>query len=174
VVRERSGIVLVRHENDYHYKDKKINLLRNKVRRFMLALDAACKGEEMPRRQTYRDSRLSALEEDILTLLVGRDLCAQEIIQLLAAAGAGHAGVVQSTPYSVLPRMQEKGFVHSRWSQAAEPTPSGSRRRYYRLTEEGLRTLQERRRFRARLDALSTSPEILVRRTALNRCLSVL
>jgi len=128
----------------------------------------------MPRRQVSRDFRLSALEEDILTLLVGQDLCAQEIIQLLAKAGDGHAGVVHSTPYSVLPRMQEKGFVHSRWSQAEEPTPGGSRRRYYRLTEEGLRTLQERRRFRTRLDALSTSPEILIRRTALNRCLSVL
>jgi DNA-binding PadR family transcriptional regulator len=128
----------------------------------------------MLRRQSHRDFRLSAVEEDILTLLVGRDLCAQEIIQILAEASDGHAGVVQSTPYSVLPRMQEKGFVYSRWSQAGEPTPGGSRRRYYSLTEEGLRTLQERRHFRTRLDALSTSPETLLRRTALNRCLSVL
>jgi DNA-binding PadR family transcriptional regulator len=164
----------VRYENEYHYKDKKINSLRNKVRRFMLGINTARKGEGMPRRQAPRDFRLSALEEDILTLLVGRDLCAQEIIQLFAEAGDGHAGVVQSTPYSVLPRMQEKGFVHSRWSRAGEPTPGGSPRRYYRLTEEGLRILQERRRFRTRLNALSTSPEILVRRTALNRCLSVL
>jgi DNA-binding PadR family transcriptional regulator len=166
--------VPARHENDYHYKDKKINPLRNKVRWFMLGTDAARKGEGMPRRQAHRDFRLSALEEDILTLLVGRDLCVQEIIQLLAEAGDGHAGVVQSTPYSVLPRMQEKGFVYSRWSRAGAPTPGGSQRRYYRLTDEGLRTLQERRRFRTRLNALSTSPEILVRRTALNRCLSVL
>ena len=128
----------------------------------------------MPRRQANRDTRLSSLEEDILTLLVGRDLCAQEIIQFLGEAGDGHTGVVQSTPYSVLPRMQEKGFVDSRWSQAGESASGGSRRRYYRLTEEGLRTLQERRRFRTQLEALSTSPEILVRRTALNKCLSVM
>jgi hypothetical protein len=45
----------------------------------------------MLRRQSHRDFRLSALEEDILTLLVGRDLCAQEIIQILAEASDGHA-----------------------------------------------------------------------------------
>ena len=140
----------------------------------MLALDATKEGDAMPRRQTQRDLRLSSLEEDILTLLVGRDLCAQEIIRLLAEASDGQAGVVQSTPYSVLPRMEKKGFVSSRWSRASEPVPSGTRRRYYHLTDAGLRMLQERRRVRARLDALSTAPEILVRRTALNRCLSLL
>jgi DNA-binding PadR family transcriptional regulator len=140
----------------------------------MLAIDAAREGDAMPRRQANRDLRLSSLEEDILTLLVGRELCAQEILQLLAEAGDGHAGVVQSTPYSVLPRMEEKGFVDSRWSRAGEQAPGGSRRRYYNLAAGGLRILQDRRRFRTRLDALSISPDILARRTALTRCLSVL
>ncbi len=128
----------------------------------------------MLRRQTNRDSRLSSLEEDILTLLVGRNLCAQEIIQHLAEASEGHTDVVQSTPYSVLPRMEEKGLLSSNWSQASRKGADKSRRRYYALTEEGLRVLQERRRFRTRLDALSIPPEILVRRMALNRCLSLL
>ena len=127
----------------------------------------------MPRRQANRDLRLSSLEEDILTLLVGRELCAQEIIQLIIEASDSPAGVVQSTPYSVLPRMEEKGFVGSTWSQASQQSSDGSRRRSYHLTEQGLRSLQDRRRFRTRLDALSTAPEILVRRTALNRCLSL-
>ena len=128
----------------------------------------------MPRRQANRDLRLSSLEEDILTLLVGRELCAQEIIQLITEANDGSIGVVQSTPYSVLPRMEEKGFVGSTWSRPSQQPPDGSRRRYYSLTEQGLSILQERRRFRARLDALSTAPETLVRRTALNQCLSLL
>lgn len=127
----------------------------------------------MPRRQANRDSRLSSLEEDILTLLVGRDLCAQDIIQDLAEASEGLADVVQSTPYSVLPRMEEKGWLASKWSKASEESDK-SRRRYYTLTEAGLRVLQERRRFRTRLDALSLPPEILVRRVALNQCLKVI
>ena len=128
----------------------------------------------MPRRQANRDSRLSLLEEDILTLLVGRELCAQEIIQSLAEAGEGHASVVQSTPYSVLPRMQEKGLLTSNWSQANKQGADRSRRRYYALTEAGLSVLEERRLFRARLEALCIAPELLRRRTALNQCLSLL
>lgn len=131
-------------------------------------------GQAMPRRQSNRELRLSSLEEDILTLLVGRDLCAQDVLQYLAEASEGHADVVQSTPYSVLPRMEEKGLLSSKWSQAGGKERDNSRRRYYSLTEVGLHVLQERRRFRARLDALSIPPEILVRRTALNRCLSLL
>ena len=84
----------------------------------------------MPRRQANRDLRLSSLEEDILTLLVGRELCAQEIIQLITEANDGSIGVVQSTPYSVLPRMEEKGFVGSTWSRTSQQPPDGSRRRY--------------------------------------------
>ena len=128
----------------------------------------------MPRRQTNRNLRLSSLEEDVLTLLVGRDLCTQDIIRLLAQASDGYAEIVQSTPYSVLPRMEEKGYVDSRWSQVDKPGPVSLHRRYYRLTAEGLRVLQERRSFRARLDALSTPPQLLICRNALNRCLSLL
>ena len=130
----------------------------------------------MPRRQTNRNLRLSSLEEDVLTLLVGRDLCTQDIIELLAQASDGHgySKIVQSTPYSVLPRMEEKRYVDSRWSQVAKPGPVSLHQRYYRLTAEGLRVLQERRSFRARLDALSTPPELLICRNALNRCLSLL
>jgi DNA-binding PadR family transcriptional regulator len=128
----------------------------------------------MPRRQTNRNRRLSSLEEDVLTLLVGCNLCTQDIIQLLAQASDGYAEIVQSTPYNVLPRMEEKGYLDSRWSQVDKPGPVNLHRRYYHLTAEGLRVLQERRSFRARLDALSTPPELLICRNALNRCLSLL
>lgn len=127
----------------------------------------------MPRRQVERGFRLSALEEDILTLLVGRDLCAQEIIELLSAASDDYLGVVQSTPYSALPRMEEKGFVSSVWQGGAGCAPGGSRRRCYHLTNQGLNALQARRRFRTKLEALSTSPDHFMRREALNRCLAL-
>jgi DNA-binding PadR family transcriptional regulator len=70
--------------------------------------------------------------------------------------------------------MEEKGLVSSKWSLASGQALDNARRRYYTLTKEGLHVLQERRRFRKRLDALSISPEIMVRRMALNRCLSLL
>jgi DNA-binding PadR family transcriptional regulator len=70
--------------------------------------------------------------------------------------------------------MEEKGLVVSTWSKDPDKAAGGSRRRYYSLSDDGFRTLQERRRFRARLDALSTPPEQLVRRKALNRCLRLL
>lgn len=122
----------------------------------------------MPRRQANRELRLSSLEEDLLTLLVGRDLCAQDMIQHLTEASEGHAGVVQSTSYSVLPRMEEKGWLSSTWAQPTEEGADHSRRRYYTLTKAGLRILQERRRFRARLDARSIPPEGLTCPTSLN------
>jgi hypothetical protein len=42
-VLEQSAGVSARHENDYHSKDRKIKLLRNKVRQFMLAIDTLAK-----------------------------------------------------------------------------------------------------------------------------------
>ena len=128
----------------------------------------------MPRRSAQREVRLSALEEDILTLLVGRHLCAQDLLALFTQANGSSANVAQSTPYSVLPRMEEKGLVASTWSTAPEGNAGGSRRRYYYLSDEGLRVLQERRQFRARLATLSTPLEHLLRRKALNRCVTLL
>jgi DNA-binding PadR family transcriptional regulator len=127
----------------------------------------------MPRRHVQRDLRLSALEEDILTLLVGRHLCAQELLALFTQASEDGASVAQSTPYSVLPRMEEKGLVFSTWSTPTDGSAGASRRRYYDLSDAGLRTLQERRRFRARLETLSTPVAHLLRRQALNRCVTL-
>src|SRR5688572_6216232 len=97
----------------------------------------------MPRRQTNRNLRLSSLEEDVLTLLVGRNLCTQDIIQLLAQASGGYAEIVQSTPYNVLPRMEEKGYLDSRWSQVDKPGPVNLHRRYYHLRSEERRVGKE-------------------------------
>lgn len=140
----------------------------------MLYAEPNLEDARMPRRHVQRDSRLSALEEDILTLLVGRQLCAQDLLALFARASEEGVGVAQSTPYSVLPRMEEKGLVASTWSTPADGSSGGARRRYYYLSDEGLRTLQERRRFRARLARLSTPLEQLLRRQALNRCVTLL
>lgn len=127
----------------------------------------------MPRRHAQRDARLSALEEDILTLLVGRRLCTQDLLALFMRASENGANVAQSTPYSVLPRMEEKGLLLSQWSPPRDGSAGASRRRYYSLSDAGLRTLQERRRFRARLAKLSTPLEHLLRREALNRCVTL-
>lgn len=49
---------------------------------------------------------------------------------------ADAAGLPQGSIYPVLARLESDGWVESGWS--ARPLPTGRRRRFYRLTSDGL------------------------------------
>lgn len=89
--------------------------------------------------------RLSAIDEDILTLLEGRRLYG---LQILEEINLGRPSVLgMGTLYPSLNRLEDKGCVSWRWGDDQLGT-GGARRKYYEVTELGvaaLRTVQQYR-----------------------------
>lgn len=63
-----------------------------------------------------------------------------EIAKALIEASAGRVKAGQGTLYPALHDLEESGQVSARWTKR-----EGRRRKYYRLTSKGRRTLAERR-----------------------------
>jgi len=90
------------------------------------------------------------LESLVLKLLSGKDMYGYEIIQELNRASKGDFSLKEGTLYPVLYRLEDNKFIESYWEEGAgKHVP----RKYYRLTEAGLKEMerasQEWRRFSA-------------------------
>lgn len=85
-----------------------------------------------------------------------------EIIQTLNSRAAGVLRMGEGTAYPVLHRLEDRELIASRWRTAE----TGRRRKYYRLTPKGRRSLAENvRQWRALAqlmqDLLGTEPASL-------------
>jgi PadR family transcriptional regulator, regulatory protein PadR len=109
--------------------------------------------------QTFDESKpkysLSALEEDLLSALLGRELYGLQITKAIEEASSGSRIIGVGSLYPTLRRLEEKGFVNSHWEsndneKSIERKPS-SRRRYYRITPTGSKALIENQSIRQRL-----------------------
>jgi PadR family transcriptional regulator, regulatory protein PadR len=92
--------------------------------------------------------RLSALEEDLLTLLIGRELYGLEIIEATKTAGGGQRPIGVGSLYPTLHKIEKKGLVRSWWGEETPEERGHARRRYYTATGLGERVLaatQQRR-----------------------------
>ncbi len=89
---------------------------------------------------------LSALEEDVLTLLVGYERYGLEIMAALKEAGGRKVNF--GSLYPTLHKLEKKGYVASRWGEDMPEERGHARRRYYQATGLGERVLaaQEGRR----------------------------
>jgi PadR family transcriptional regulator PadR len=85
----------------------------------------------------------------ILRLLESGERYGYELVQLLDRRTDGVLAMGQSTLYPMLYNLEAKGLITSRIDQS-EPRP----RKYYRLTDKGMRQLA---RERQQLDALATA-----------------
>lgn len=97
--------------------------------------------------------RLSALEEDLLTLLMGRELYGLEIMEGIKTASGGQQSIGVGSLYPTLHKMERKGLVSSAWGEDTPKERRAARRRYYRVTglgERVLDTTQQRRKGLAR------------------------
>ena len=115
----------------------------------------------VPREDSGGKSRpnyaLSALEEDILTVLLGRELYGLQISLAIEEASNGTRKISVSSLYPSLRRLEQKGFVTSYWevnsnvgnSKAEER--GGARRRYYRISASGSKVLADNRTVRENL-----------------------
>jgi DNA-binding PadR family transcriptional regulator len=62
------------------------------------------------------------------------------LIEHMREASGGHLDYPEGTIYPALRRLEDQGFVRSRWSDS-----DGRRRRVYSLTPRGVRSLENHR-----------------------------
>ena len=89
--------------------------------------------------------KLSALDEDILTVLMGRELYGLEILDQLNLDRPHE--LMFSSLYPALNRLEKKGFVSSKWGSENDSS-GGARRKYYKPTGLGSNALMARRNYR--------------------------
>lgn len=89
----------------------------------------------------------------VLTLLDEREMYGYELCEALEERSGNLLGMGQSTVYTLLYALEERGFVRTRERDA----PSGRKRKYYRLTTAG------RERLRDQQSQWSTLVEALTR-----------
>ena len=76
----------------------------------------------------------------VLSLLKGEEMYGYQIIEELERRSESVFRLKEGTLYPLLHSMEQGGLVAAREAQS----PSGRPRRYYRITQEGLRVLEEK------------------------------
>jgi len=88
-----------------------------------------------------REMKKGSAEMLILSLVERRPRHGYEIGKLIEGRSGGVLRFNVASLYPLLYRLEERGFVEGRWVEKA----GQRRRRYYRLTARGRKTLRERR-----------------------------
>jgi PadR family transcriptional regulator PadR len=88
-----------------------------------------------------RDLRKGSSALLFLHLLRERPMYGFELAEQLRASTGGALDFKEGTLYPALHRLEDEGMVESFW----QDSPTGPRRRYYRLTPAGTSALAERR-----------------------------
>lgn len=89
----------------------------------------------------------SAIDEDILTALIGREMYGLEILDQLNLGRPNE--LMFSSLYPALNRLEKKGFVSWKWGE--KNNTGGARRKYYKVTGQGERALRVIRDYRFNL-----------------------
>ena len=89
----------------------------------------------------------------ILSILREDDSYGYEIIQRVGRLTEDELKWTDSMLYPVLHRLEKRGLVSSYW----QPSPTGRKRKYYSVSEDGLTELEEKKRqWRVVDDALAS------------------
>lgn len=81
----------------------------------------------------------SSLAPMVLLILKRQESYGYEIIQQLKDKTGGELAVAEGTLYPVLKKMEEKLWLQSSWKKA----DTGRERKYYAITEKGIKELEE-------------------------------
>lgn len=86
-----------------------------------------------------KDLMASSLAPIVLMILRGGESYGYEIIQKLRDKSGEQLNVAEGTLYPVLKKMEAKQWIESSWKTA----DTGRERKYYKLTSEGKKELEE-------------------------------
>lgn len=92
----------------------------------------------MPEKSLARELKRGTLEMILLKLLSQRPMYGYELIAALERRGGEPFQLKEGTLYPVLYRLEDAGMVDARWETLERGVP----RKYYYLTETGVRELQ--------------------------------
>lgn len=92
--------------------------------------------------------KLSAIDEDLLTAMLGRELYGLEILDELNLDRP--IDLSFGSLYPALNRLEKKGLISWRWGDVQEGS-GGARRKYYRVNGVGANTLREIQEYRSML-----------------------
>jgi DNA-binding PadR family transcriptional regulator len=95
--------------------------------------------------------QISPREELVLLALYNKELYGLQIPQAMEEASRGNRQMGIGTLYPVLHSLEKKGLLSSRWGNEGREERGGARRRYYRLTDSGIATLEAIQSFRSNL-----------------------
>ena len=90
-------------------------------------------------KELNKDLMASSLAPIVLMILRGRESYGYEIIQELREKTSGKLNVAEGTLYPILKKMEAKVWIESSWKTAE----TGRERKYYKLTPEGKKELEE-------------------------------
>lgn len=88
-----------------------------------------------------RELKKGSAELLVLSLLEGRPRHGYEISQMIELRSEGAVRFNVASFYPLLYRLEKRGWIAGRWVEK----PGQRRRRYYRMTAEGKRTLKQQR-----------------------------
>ncbi len=88
-----------------------------------------------------RELMKGSMESLLLCLISQQPTYGYRIIKELERKSAGYFSFKEGTLYPALHRLEKAGLAKSRW----QTLPSGQQRKYYYITENGLRVLVDRR-----------------------------
>ena len=97
---------------------------------------------------TQPQVKLSAIDQDILTLLLGRELYGFEILDELNPGRP--IPLSTGSLYPALNRLVKKAYLSCRGSSEQEKS-KGARRKYYKVTSDGAAALHEVQQYRLTL-----------------------
>jgi DNA-binding PadR family transcriptional regulator len=103
------------------------------------------------RNKGHTDVEASPREELVMFALYNKELYGLQIPQAIAEASDGKRKMGMGTLYPVLHSLEKKGLVESRWGDEGREERGGARRRYYKLTGNGVATLEAIQSFRSNL-----------------------
>lgn len=98
-------------------------------------------------------------EELLLTALSGEsELYGLQILNLIETASNGEIIINYGSLYPLLNKLEEKGYVQSRWEEQNQR--KGPRRRYYKITPEGANLVTQSQLLRERLKELAKNSDV--------------
>lgn len=108
--------------------------------------------EHMPE---SRPIKLSAVDEDILTALLGREMYGLELLEVLNQERSIPIGF--SSLYPGLQKLILRGFLDWRWGDESEVS-GGARRKYFSVSSLGEKKLWEIQKYRESLSIVRPRP----------------
>ena len=102
----------------------------------------------MTERKNRPHCGLTALEQDILSLLKFRSHYGTQILEAINEVSGNPVHLGFGSLYPTLHRLEKQGLLTSELEISDRP---GARRRYYTITDEGLKALDRVDTFRAKL-----------------------